>query len=111
MSSTWGILGHDRQIPYNILTLCCLGLPFFVGGNMRLTKRRKIEIHLLEEGHITSWEAIEQYGVTRLSAVIYNLKHDGWTFETEMIPFTDRYGDTGHYAKYTLKHAGRQTQK
>ena len=76
---------------------------------MRLTKRRKIELHLIEEGSITSWEAIEQYGVTRLSAVIYNLKKDNWTFETENIEFVDRFGDKGNYAKYILKHAGRQT--
>ena len=78
---------------------------------MRLTKRRKVELHLIEEGYITSWEAIEQYGVTRLSAVIYNLKHDGWTFETETIPFEDRFGDKGHYAKYIVKHVGKQTFK
>ena len=76
---------------------------------MKLTKRRKVELHLIAEGYITSWEAIEQYGVTRLSAVIYNLKHDGWTFETEMVPFEDRFGDTGYYAKYIVKHVGRET--
>lgn len=76
----------------------------------KLTKRKKIELHLLEEGSITSWEAIEQYGVTRLSAIIYNLKHDNWAFETETVPFTDRYGDTGQYAKYILKRVGRETE-
>jgi hypothetical protein len=78
---------------------------------MKLTKRRKVELHLIAEGYITSWEAIEQYGVTRLSAVIYCLKHDGWTFETEKIPFEDRFGDKGHYAKYIVKHVGRETGK
>lgn len=76
---------------------------------MRLTKRRKIELHLIEEGSITSWEAIELYGQTRLSAVIYNLKKAGWTFETETIKFKDRFGDEGSYAKYIVKHVGDET--
>lgn len=71
----------------------------------KLTKQKKIELHLIEEGSITSWEAIEQYGVTRLSAIIYNLKKEGWEFEWEDIKFTDRYGDEGTFRKYILRHA------
>ena len=78
---------------------------------MKLTKRRKVELHLIAEGYITSWEAIEQYGVTRLSAVIYCLKHDGRPFETALIPFEDRFGDIDYYAKYIVKHVGKETFK
>ena len=31
--------------------------------------------HLQEYGNITSWEAIKEYGCTRLSAVIWTLRH------------------------------------
>ena len=33
-----------------------------------------IEKHLLEKGHITSWEAFEIYGITRISHIIYKLR-------------------------------------
>lgn len=78
---------------------------------MGLTKQRKIELHLIEEGSITSWEAIEQYGVTRLSAIIYVLKDRGWTFETEDIEFEDRFGDKGVFTKYILKSIGKQSAR
>tara|TARA_R110000751_G_scaffold264515_1_gene363580 strand:+ start:48 stop:341 length:294 start_codon:yes stop_codon:yes gene_type:complete len=32
--------------------------------------------HLQTHGCITSWEAIREYGATRLSAIIYNLRHN-----------------------------------
>lgn len=31
-------------------------------------------VHLLKKGTITSWESITKYRITRLSAVIYNLR-------------------------------------
>lgn len=39
------------------------------------TKTKKVMEHLLNIGNITSWEAIELYRATRLSAIIFNLKH------------------------------------
>lgn len=38
------------------------------------TQKQLIEKHLLEKGKITSWEAFEIYGVTRLSHIIYVLR-------------------------------------
>ena len=40
-----------------------------------MTKTEKVKIHLEEVGHITSLEAIKEYGATRLSAIIFNLRH------------------------------------
>ena len=45
------------------------------------TKKRMIELHLIEHGSITSWEAIQLFAATRLSAVIHALKEsEGWVF-------------------------------
>ena len=41
---------------------------------MKLTHQDRILQYLKEYGSITSWEAIKEFGATRLSAVIYNLK-------------------------------------
>ena len=49
------------------------------------TKHQKIKEHLESGKSITSWEAIELYNVTRLAAIIFNLKKDGHEIETQII--------------------------
>lgn len=69
-----------------------------------MNKTKAIQLHLIEKGSITSWEAIKEYGATRLSAIIYNLRHKyGMNIESETIEFTDRYGSKSSFAKYILK--------
>ena len=66
-----------------------------------MTKTEKIRIHLEEVGHITSLEAIKEYGATRLSAIIFNLRHKyGMDIDNEWIDFTDRFGNKSRYVKY-----------
>lgn len=59
--------------------------------------------HLKKHGSITSMEAIRFYGVTRLSAVIYNLRRDGYTIVTEFIVVPTRYSKDTSAARYILK--------
>ena len=67
-------------------------------------KTEKILWHLLEHGQITSWEAIKEYGETRLSAIIWVLRHKrGLNIRNERIEFIDRFGDKGHFVKYILE--------
>lgn len=67
-----------------------------------MTKTEKVKIHLEEVGHITSLGAIKEYGATRLSAIIFNLRHKyGMPIENEWIEFTDRFGSKSRYVKYT----------
>ena len=67
-----------------------------------MTKTEKIRIHLEEVGHITSLEAIKEYGATRLSAIIFNLRHKyNMDIENEWIEFNDRFGCKSRYVKYT----------
>ena len=68
-----------------------------------MTKTEKVKIHLENVGHITSLEAIELYGATRLSAIIYNLRyHYNMNIISERVDFTDRFGSKSSYAKYVL---------
>ena len=68
------------------------------------TKIEKVLWHLLEYGHINSWEAIKEYGATRLSAIIYNLRYKyNMNIVSERVDFTDRFGSKSSYAKYVLK--------
>ena len=67
-----------------------------------MTKTEKILNHLKEKGSITSWEAIQLFGATRLSAIIFNLRKSGVNIASERVEFTDRYGDKSTFAKYVL---------
>ena len=42
---------------------------------MALTQINWVLQHLIEHGSITSYEAFKLYGITRLSAKIYDLRH------------------------------------
>ena len=69
----------------------------------KMTKTKAVLLHLEQYGSITSWEAIKEYGATRLSAIIYNLRYKyGLNIETENVEFIDRYGTHSDYAKYIL---------
>lgn len=65
-------------------------------------KTEKVLEHLKEYGCITSLEAIELYGATRLSAIIFNLRKRGYKIETIDLPFVDRFGTKSTYGKYVL---------
>ena len=67
------------------------------------TQRNEVLRHLKEFGSITSWEAIQQYGATRLSAIIYDLRHFyDLEIKNERVEFTNRYGTKSSYVKYIL---------
>ena len=68
-----------------------------------MNKTTAIMMHLQEVGSITSWEAIKEYGATRLSAIIFVLRHKyNMEIENEWIDFTDRFGNKSRYVKYTI---------
>ena len=69
----------------------------------RKNKTSEVLEHLKKYKTITSIEAIEKFGATRLSAIIYNLRNNyGLNIATYDVPFTDRYGTKTSCAKYVL---------
>lgn len=70
---------------------------------MKTNKKQMILNHLKANGYITSIEAIDLYGETRLSDKILRLRADGYDIETVMVPFVDRYGNKNRYGRYVLK--------
>lgn len=58
--------------------------------------------HLEKHNTITSKIAFEKYGITRLSAVIYNLRDAGLKIVTEYETSKNRYGEKTTYAVYRL---------
>lgn len=49
-----------------------------VTNNSFETKINKVKSHLQSMGSITSWQAISLYRATRLSAIIFSLRKNGW---------------------------------
>lgn len=58
--------------------------------------------HLRKYKKITSLEAIQNYGATRLSGIIFILRERGFGIETEMTQGKNRYGHVNNYAIYHL---------
>lgn len=72
-------------------------------AEIKFSQRDDIMRHLMTEGSITAWEAIKEYGSTRLSAIIYELRKKGWNIESEMVTSKNRYGNTVQFARYHFK--------
>lgn len=62
-----------------------------------------IEKWLKDHGSITGKQAMEDCGVYRLSAVIFELRKRGLDIETHMIDVKNRYGGMSRVAQYRLK--------
>ena len=70
-----------------------------------------IKNHLTRRKSITSMQAIELYGCTRLSAKIYELKKQGWVIDSIPQIGETRYGDTCTYVKYRFVSKPKQEGK
>jgi hypothetical protein len=57
---------------------------------------------------ISSMEAIKQFGATRLSAIIFDLRAKGHDIETVMCDGRDRFGHSMRYAVYYLRDSQSQ---
>lgn len=69
----------------------------------RVTKQQQVLDHLKSGKSITSLTAINLYGATRLSAIIFNLKELGHDIISERESRLDRNGNVCNYSRYQLK--------
>ena len=65
-----------------------------------VNQRTSITWHLLDKQTITSWEAIKEYGATRLSAIIFKLREENYNIVTIPNKVVNRFGRTISIAKY-----------
>lgn len=71
---------------------------------MALSQTKLVLQHLNEHGSITSYEAIKLFGATRLSAIIYDLRHkSGYNITSHFKTVTTRYGYKTNIAVYKLE--------
>lgn len=63
---------------------------------------KRVLDYIKAHGSITSWDAITEYGITRLSAVILRLRKQGYNIVTDNETKKNRFGETCTYARYSL---------
>lgn len=59
-----------------------------------MTQEQRVLLYLEEYGSISSLDAFRDLGITRLSAVIWNLKAKGFDIKDEWETVISRYGET-----------------
>lgn len=74
-----------------------------IAENTKVSQVELIAEHLIKYGSISSIEAIELFGCTRLSARISDLKKRGWPITTEMATGKNRFGHTSNFAVYRME--------
>ena len=65
-------------------------------------QRQAILKHLITFGDITSMEAFQDYGVTRLAVIIHDFRNMGMNIMTVEESGTTRYGTACKYARYVM---------
>lgn len=61
-------------------------------------------LHYLENNeYLTSMVAWENWGVTRLAAIIHNLRKAGYNIDTVRVDTITRFGEHTNYARYILR--------
>lgn len=65
------------------------------------SQKECVLIHLLERP-LSMPDAVKQYNIYRLAAIIHMLKKEGYNIVTNDVKFTNRYGHESSYAVYQL---------
>lgn len=68
-----------------------------------MTQHERILRHLEDVGSLTQSEALQEYGISRLSARISELKSAGYPIRREMVSGRNRYQEPVSYARYFLE--------
>lgn len=67
-----------------------------------MTHKKAVLQYLKDFGSVISMEAFRDLGITRLAAVIYDLKRDGFDIKSEEVVSKNRYGKVVRFSKYYI---------
>lgn len=70
---------------------------------MKDNQKKRVLAYMKEHGGITSLEAFNELGVTRLSAVIFNLKADGVKVGKKAEKGLNRFGEKTCFDRYFVQ--------
>jgi hypothetical protein len=68
-----------------------------------MTQAEKILDYMERHGSITPLEAVNELGVMRLGARIFDLKESGIEIVTERVTEKNRFGEVCNFARYRLE--------
>ena len=70
-----------------------------------MTQNDKIITYLRshKKDGITSLEAINQFGITRLASVICTLRKQGYNITGKLVPVANRFGEVCYVSRYKLE--------
>ena len=71
-------------------------------ANKKPSQASRLLDYLKRFGSVTTWEAFQELGITRLSARIFEIKERGYSIKTESIKSKNRFGEPVHFNKYSL---------
>lgn len=72
----------------------------------KVSQKAKVLNHLQNHRCITSMEAFSKYGATRLSAIIFDLKKEGYLIKATSVTKRNKEGNSCTYAEYSLMTEG-----
>lgn len=73
-----------------------------------MTQNQKILRYMKQYGSITPLDAMREFSCMRLAARVSDLRRMGIRIKTRKIASLNQYGETVHFAKYTLEGANEQ---
>lgn len=71
----------------------------------KVSQKEKVQKELIQKGFITSWGAIQKFRITRLSAIIFTLRDEGWDIES-----INESNEETHWVKYVNNNYDPQQQ-
>lgn len=67
-----------------------------------MNQRTQVLEHLREGNSITSMDAIRYFGITRISAKIFELRNEGYDIERKNITVFDKFGRRKTFGRWSL---------
>ena len=67
-----------------------------------VNQKTRVMDYMNEYKSITSLEAFRDLGVTRLSAVIFDIKKSGVPIKSERMQSINRFGEVVYFSKYSI---------
>lgn len=68
-----------------------------------MTQNERVLKHMRKYGTITTKQAYDLYGITRLGARIYELRNMGFDIVSDTVPVKNRFGEKAHVARYRIR--------
>lgn len=68
----------------------------------KVTQANRVLQYIRDFGSITTLQAFQDLGITRLSARIFELKDRGYAIKTDKVTGKNRYGETVHFNRYSI---------